>query len=267
MNASTIELSAFDLCVASFLVLLTGGVSVLLRLGLEKRLAIAALRTVVQLLLVGYILRFVFSWNQAWMVLSAALVMVLLAARAALQRVSHHYATAMNDTFISLCLSSLCTAFVVTFAIIGVRPWYQPQYFLPLLGMILGNSLTGVSLCLDSFLSHLAEKYPLIEMELAHGATRWEAGRDAVREAVRRGMIPIINAMTVVGIVSLPGMMTGQILAGNPPFQAVKYQIVVMFMIAAATALTCIGGVLLAYYRLFDKQHRLRRERLTNRSG
>jgi putative ABC transport system permease protein len=94
-------------------------------------------------------------------------------------------------------------------------------------------------------------------MELAHGATRWEAARDVLRDAVRRGMIPIINSMMVVGVVSLPGMMTGQILAGADPLRAVKWQIVVMFMIAAATSLGCIAVAMLTYKRLFNARHQL----------
>jgi putative ABC transport system permease protein len=106
-------------------------------------------------------------------------------------------------------------------------------------------------------LERFSEHQAIVEMELSHGATRWEAARDVVRESVRKGMIPTINAMMVVGVVSLPGMMTGQILAGNPPLQAVQYQIVVMFMLAAATSLGCIGVALLAYRRLFNARHQL----------
>jgi putative ABC transport system permease protein len=103
--------------------------------------------------------------------------------------------------------------------------------------MILGNSLTGIALSLDRFLEHLATRQAEIELRLAFGASRREALAEPLRNAVRTGLIPIINAMAAAGIVSLPGMMTGQILAGSPPMQAVAYQIVVMFMIAAAASL------------------------------
>jgi len=125
--------------------------------------------------------------------------------------------------------------------------------------MILGNGLTGISLCLDTLLERLDERRAGVEADLACGATRWEAAREPLREAVRKGMIPILNSMTVAGLVSLPGMMTGQILAGAEPLQAVRYQIVVMFMIAAATSL---GGILVAmmvYRRMFNERHQLRR--------
>jgi putative ABC transport system permease protein len=96
---------------------------------------------------------------------------------------------------------------------------------------------------------------PEVEALLALGATRWEAARRPVEEAVRTGLIPILNAMMVVGVVSLPGMMTGQILAGASPLEAVKYQIVVMFLIASGTAIGTVSVVLLSYRRLFNSSH------------
>jgi putative ABC transport system permease protein len=103
----------------------------------------------------------------------------------------------------------------------------------------------------------MALRRPEIETELSHGASAWEAAQEPLQAAVRRGMVPTINSMLVVGIVSLPGMMTGQILAGSDPLQAVKYQIVVMFMLAAAAALGCMLIVLLAFRRLFNARHQL----------
>ena len=258
MPGETIALSAFDLALAALLVAVAGGVSVALRLGLGRRLLVASARTVIQLLLVGYILGFVFGRPSPWLLLALMAVMVFAAGRAALGRVSRRYTGAQCDAFLTLALCGTATTFAVTRIIIGVDPWYDPRYVIPLLGMILGNSLTGISLCLDHLLSQLHERREIVEMELALGATRWEAARGVLRDAVRRGMIPIVNAMSVVGIVSLPGMMTGQILAGNPPLQAVQYQIVVMFTIAAACAAGCMMAALLAYRRLFNDRHQLR---------
>jgi UDP-glucose/iron transport system permease protein len=262
MEATTaigpIPLSAWDLAVATVLVLLAGAISLSLRLHLERRLAIASVRTVVQLLLVGYILRFVFELDHWLPILGVALVMTLFAGRAAVQRPSRTFRGATWRACLTLVLTGFVTVFLVTEVIIGADPWYKPQYLIPLLGMILGNALTGISLSIDSLLESLSVRRAEIEMHLAHGATSWEAARDAVAEAVRRGLIPIINAMMVVGIVSLPGMMTGQILSGTDPLEAVKYQIVVMFMIAAAAALGSIGTALLVYRRLFTARHQLR---------
>lgn len=255
--ARVIELSAVDLAVASGLVVVAGLASLLMRLRLERQLAIAAVRTVVQLVLVGYLLRWVFQLNSAAVVVAIACLMIVIATSAALRRSTRTFRGAWWRAFAALFVTALVTTLCATQVVIGVKPWYDPQYLVPLLGMLLGNSLTGISLCLDHLLETLAERRDEIEMELAHGASRWEAARERLAEAIRRGMIPIINTMMVVGLVSLPGMMTGQILSGEDPLSAVKYQILIMFMIAAAVAITSMIIVLLAYRRLFTEDHRL----------
>jgi energy-coupling factor transporter ATP-binding protein EcfA2 len=136
-----------------------------------------------------------------------------------------------------------------------VKPWYAPQYAIPLLGKILGNTLNGISLGLDRLGSELAARRAEVEALLALGATRWEAARQPIQQAVRTGLIPIINSIMVVGIVSLPGMVTGQILAGASPLEAVKYQIVIVFLFASGTALGTVSVVLLSYRRLFNSSH------------
>jgi UDP-glucose/iron transport system permease protein len=257
-----VVLSGWDLSIAAGLVLLAGFVSLVLRLGLERRLVIAAIRTVVQLTLLGLILRFVFDPSLHWLLAIVVAVMLLMASYEAVRRSESRFRGLTLLALICLTLSAVFTTVIVTGIIIGVRPWYEPHYMIPLLGMILGNGLTGVSLCIDTLLTTLREKRGHIETDLALGATRWEAARGPLRDAVRRGMIPIINNMSVVGIVSIPGMMTGQILAGADPAEAAKYQIVVMFMIAAATSLCCIMMALLIYRRLFNARHQLRAEHI-----
>lgn len=265
MNHELQDLSLAQLIVATILVLAAGGISLILRLGIERRLGLAALRAAAQLLLIGYVLRWVFGLSTPWAVGAVMLVMLVAASRAAVDRPARRYRGMAFQAFAALVVSGTATTFAVTGAIIRADPWFNPYYVIPLLGMVLGNSLTGVSLCLDQLLETLAVKRLLIEMELAHGATRWEAAQEPVRSAVRRGMIPIINSMMVVGIVSLPGMMTGQILAGADPLVAVKYQIVVMFMLSVATALGCMLSALLVYTRLFNHRHQLLAERIEKR--
>ena len=258
MTSGVIPLSPLDLAIAACLVLAAGGVSFALRLGLEKRLAIASARTVIQLLLIGYVLRRVFDLDSPLVVMAILAIMLIAASRAAVKRPERTFDGAAWRAFVTLLLCGLATTFTVTAVIIHIEPWYRPQYLIPLLGMVLGNSLTGISLSLDHILNDFAAKRAQVEMELALGATRWEAARDILRASVSKGMIPIINTMMVVGIVSLPGMMTGQILSGTDPLEAVKYQIVVMFMIAAATSLGCIAIALLVYRHLFNDRHQLR---------
>jgi putative ABC transport system permease protein len=128
--------------------------------------------------------------------------------------------------------------------------------------MILGNTMTGISLGLDTLTTAAVRERASIEARIVLGAARFEALRPAMQEAMRRGLMPMINAMAAAGVVSLPGMMTGQILAGVPPGEAVRYQLLIMFLIAGATGLGLLMAVLGGAWRLTDHRHRLRPDRL-----
>lgn len=261
-SEGAIPIDAWHLALSAVFVLAAGALSVALSLGIEKRLAIASLRTVVQLLLIGYVLQWVFALREPFLVLALLTLMIALASRAAVDRSTRRYRGVHAIAFATLALTGLATTLGTTQLVIRVDPWWRPQYVVPLLGMVLGNGLTGISLCLDDLLASFAEQRDKVEAELALGATRWEAARDPVRQSIRRGLIPMINAMSVVGIVSLPGMMTGQILEGADPLRAVRYQIVIMFMLAGATAFGCMLLALATYRRLFNARHQLRAERI-----
>lgn len=254
---TVIDLGTLDVAVAASLVLVSGAISLALRLKMEKKLALASLRTVVQLFLIGFVLQKVFDISTLAVLLPVILIMLLTAAHTAAGRPSRTFSGLAPLAFGTMTATSLAVTVTATGLIIGVDPWYRPAYLIPLLGMVLGNTMNGISLATDHFLETLSERRSEVEMELAMGATRWEAARNPVAEAVRRGMIPIINSMMVVGVVSLPGMMTGQILAGTDPAVAVKYQIMIMFMIAAGASLGSMGMVLLSYRRLFNCRHQL----------
>jgi putative ABC transport system permease protein len=264
MNA--IAISDLQLVLAASRVLISLALSWVLRLGLGRDIAISSLRMVVQLLLVGLILAWVFSLQNPWLVLGIGLVMTFLAAHAASRRPKRTYPRLLLDSFVSILISALLLTSLVLKGILDVQPWYLPQYLVPILGMVLGNALTGVSLAVDRFTANLDAGRAEIEGLLSVGATSREAAHAAVRDALRAGMIPTLNSMAVMGVVSLPGMMTGQILAGADPATAVRYQIVIMFVIAASTALGCLMSLELAYRRLFDSHQRLRIDRLLVRS-
>ncbi|HKL22502.1 MAG TPA: ABC transporter permease, partial [Tichowtungia sp.] len=127
--------------------------------------------------------------------------------------------------------------------VVGPEPWYAPRYAIPLLGMLLGNTMNGLSLSLNHLTLNVRQNRAVIETRLALGQTKTEAVDDIRRESVRTGLIPIVNSMAAAGLVSLPGMMTGQILAGNPPVDAVKYQILIMFLIAGGTGFGTLAAV------------------------
>lgn len=257
-----VELTPWDLALAAILLVIPAAISIALKLGLEKRLGLASVRTVVQLAFIGFVLEWVFDLNRWFYVVPVLLVMLLVAARAAIQRSERRFPGAYLAAFGSLVLATSVTAFSVTEVVIGVDPWYAPRYVIPLIGMLLGNGLNGISLSLDRLLNDLVQKRRSVEARLALGASSWQAVQPWMRDAVRSGMVPIINSMMIVGLVSLPGMMTGQILAGAAPINAVAYQILIMFMIAAATALGVIVLCLFCYKVLAHPEHRIRWERV-----
>jgi putative ABC transport system permease protein len=255
MKPPYLELSFWQVGLAALLILVNGGISALLGLGLGRRLLLAALCCVVQLLLIGLVLDWVFQLNRWYLVLAVMLLMTMVAGVAAIWRTHVRYPGIWVSSIVSVWASSWLMAAIALFAIVPVKPWYSPQFAIPFLGMIMGNMLNGVSLGLDRFGGELTTRRDHVESLLALGATRWEAARQPVQQAIRTGMIPIINAMMVVGVVSLPGMMTGQLLAGVSPIQAVRYQIVILFLIASGTALGTVSVILLSYRRLFNEQH------------
>jgi putative ABC transport system permease protein len=158
--------------------------------------------------------------------------------------------------------SGLATVFALLI-VLRPAPWYDPRYAIPLLGMILGNCMTGVGLGLDTLTTSLANRRAGVEAQLMLGASRRAATAPVTRDALRSALMPVINSMAATGVVSLPGMMTGQILGGVPPVEAVKYQILVMFLIAGGTGLGAVTAVLAGVYRLTDARHRLRLDRLS----
>ena len=260
-----IKLSLWDVALAASLVLGNALISLALKLGLERSLLFAAARAVVQLLAIGFVLGWVMRTDSASAVLGIMALMTLIAGFAAVRRTQRRFRGIWISSIVSVWASAWLVSGFALEAVIKVDPWYRAQYSIPLLGMVLGNTLSGISLGLERMMEELVIKRDQVETLLALGATRWEAARLPIREAIRTGMIPMMNMMTIVGLVSLPGMMTGQLLAGVDPLQAVRYQIVILFVIASATALGTVSIVLLTYRRVFNADHQFLSARLTRR--
>jgi len=263
---NTIPLSLGDLALASLLIVVNGGLSLALQLGLARQLAIATLRMIVQLALVGMVLTTLFAHvSPLWTGLVATL-MVLFAGREIMARQERRLAGLWSyglGTGCMLIAATLVTLFALTTQL-HPEPWYHPRYALPLLGMILGNTMTGISLGLHTLTTGLVRERAAVEARLALGGTRHEAVLPVTRTALRSALMPIINSMAATGLVALPGMMTGQILAGAAPEQAVRYQLLIMFLIAGGTGLGATAAVLAGVLRLTDARHRLRLDRLAH---
>lgn len=260
-----IELSALDLALASLLILGLALLSWRQGLALERSLLIAALRNVLQLLLIGYVLTLLFEAMSLPLISLMALVMLLAAGYEVRSRQRRRlrglpgYAVGLS----AMLVSSFSLTLLALFVLLNTDPWWQPQYLIPLLGMLLGNTMTGIALALDRLHDNLHNQREVIEQRLMLGETAAEARQDIVRDALRSGMIPMINAMAAAGLVSLPGMMTGQILAGSPPMDAVKYQILLFFLITAGTGIGVLLSIRLSVARLFDARERLRLDELS----
>jgi putative ABC transport system permease protein len=266
---SLISLSPWDLTLAAALVLLLALMSWRLHLGVERRVLIAALRSAVQLSLIGLVLEVLFAQTSLALIGLMALVMLSVAGWEVMARQKRRYGGAWGYGIgtLSMFLSSFSVLLLALTVIVGVEPWYQPQYLIPLLGMLLGNTMSGVAIALDNLTRQAWEARGRIEARLLLGET-WEgAVGDIRRDSLRAGLIPIVNAMATAGLVSLPGMMTGQILAGSPPMEAAKYQLMIMFLISAGTGLGSMAAVWIGSRRLFDERQRLRLDRLKARPG
>jgi putative ABC transport system permease protein len=259
-----VTLSTLDLGIAALLVLALALLSVRLQAGISRQLLIAAARTAIQLTLIGLVLKTLFAHvHIAWVTLMA-LFMLLVAGREVMVRQKRRFRGWWGYALgtVSMFLSSFTVAVFTLVVILGDTPWYTPQYAIPLLGMLLGNTMSGIAIAMDRLTTTAWEQREVIEARLMLGQS-WDEAISAIRQqAVSSGLIPIINAMAAAGVISLPGMMTGQILAGAPPVEAVKYQILIMFLITVGTGLGTLSAVTFGSRRLFDARQRLCLDRL-----
>ena len=261
---NVIPLSAFDLCLAASLLVVLALTSFLLKLGLARRMLINGTRMTVQLLLLGMVLKVIFATLSVWNVIGMATIMLLVAGREVRARQKRKisgllgYGIGTGAMFVS----SFSVTILALVVIVQVEPWYTPQYAVPLLGMLLGNTMNGVSISSDLLISGLCDKREIVEQRLLLGQSWQEASADIRRDSMRTGMIPIINSMAAAGVVSLPGMMTGQILGGSSPVDAVKYQILIIFLIAVGTGFGVIFAIWMIGRLLFDNRQRLNLERI-----
>ncbi|KEF30981.1 YbbM seven transmembrane helix protein [Marinobacter nitratireducens] len=262
-----IDLAWWKLALAALLILALGGVSMVARLGIVRTLFIASARTIIQLALIGLVLEALFASSEFYWIALLAVIMLLVAGREVVarqqRRLKGFWSFGIGTG--AMFVSSFTVTVLILAVVIGPDPWYSPQYAIPLLGMMLGNTMTGVALSLDRLTESVWSQRAVIENRLMLGET-WRSALESIRrQAMRSGMMPSINAMAAAGIVSLPGMMTGQILAGSPPSVAVKYQILVMLTITVGTGFGTLIAVAWGSRCMFDDRERLRLDRLVRK--
>ena len=198
----------------------------------QKKTIHGLIRMLVQLLLVGFFLGYIFESSSAWLVLVLLIIMVLFSSWIALNNIDVPKGQLFHKAVLAIALSGVATLLIITQGVLQLSPWYHAQTLIPLAGMVFASSMNSVSLCGERFYSELANR------------VSYEQARNT---AFQTSMIPNVNALLAVGIVSLPGMMTGQILSGVSPFIAARYQIMVMCMIFAS------AGISSAYFLYLNK--------------
>lgn len=252
-----IDLSLGDLLWAAGLMAITIGLSAWQQLDLAGSLAMATARTTLQLLVVGYVLAIVFSLESPWAVLGVTLVMLTIAAIVARNRISKRLPGLLPLVWGSILVSTVLTLGYTTLLVIRPPSWYEPQYWVPLAGIVLGNAMNSSAIAGERLLSTVKNSRLEIETHLSLGATPEQAIAAYRRDAIKAGLIPIINAMMVVGMVTLPGIITGQLLSGINPFTASLYQMLIMFMLAFANLLTALLVTWGIYHQCFNRAAQL----------
>jgi putative ABC transport system permease protein len=262
-----VALSALDLVLASLSLVLGSALSIILSLNLLRSVAVATVRMIAQLVLVGLMLRYVFALSSPALTLSIASVMILAATYEVSSRQQFHL-TGWRRYGLGGLPVTVATIFVsglaLTTALRDVS-WLDPQHMIPLLGIVLGTAMNSTSLALNAMLTSIVREKRAIEARLALGADRNLALREVARSAAHNGLMPVINQMAGAGIITLPGIMTGQILAGMDPLAAAKYQILLMLLLAGAGTIGVIMSTQLCRIAVTDKRHRLRLDRLSER--
>ena len=229
------------------------GISRYEKIKVEKDIAIGTLRAFIQLVAVGYALEFIFDLNKLWLILLTILVMVIVGAHTAGRRTK----TILPGMKISLLSIGGGTFFTLgSMLVLGIIT-IDPKYVIPLGGMIIGNSMNASALALERIDSEVKNRKAEIEQALALGATAVQAMSRSYKIAVKASMIPILNMMKVVGLVQLPGAMTGMILAGASPISAIMIQIIVVYMLISAVTITAVITTRLAQRGYFTKAHQL----------
>lgn len=224
----------------------------------EREILIASIRMTLQLMIAGVILVYLMKNPSPWLTLLVLLGMELFSIFNILKRIKDPMSNALKKVVaLSMMAGSLVCLFYFLWIVIQIDPWYDPQYFIPIAGMLIGNSMTGVHLGVQRLIGGMREKRNNVEGALMLGATVKTAAKEVVDEAFDAAILPTINSMLGIGIVFLPGMMTGQILSGISPLTAIQYQIAIMLGIAGSVSLTVILVVQLGYRTFFNDQDQL----------
>lgn len=250
--SETIDLSIWQMLATGVYVIATLIMIRVLGIPREREILTAVFRMTVQLIIAGYVLVYVFDHPHFWMILIILAIMLIFAVSNAIGRIAESVPAELRRVMaVALIIGTVSALAYFLFVVIQGDSWRNPRYFIPISGMLIGNAMTGVSLGASRMIEGMHDQRPEIETALMLGATPKVASRTVVRRAFDAALLPTVNSMVGIGIVSLPGMMTGQILAGQSPLVAIQYQIGIMIGIMGATAFSVLILVEWGYRAFF----------------
>jgi putative ABC transport system permease protein len=251
---STISISLGEVAASLALIVVAIAVSFWRRAELEKDIAVAVVRSFVQLTAVGYVIQAIFDSDSLWLVVALLAGMVAFGAWTARGRASG-VPRATGPIVLALGVAAAVTlGLVLLFGVFEATP----RYLVPVGGMVIGNSMTAVAVTLNRLADEVHDRRREIEAVLALGATSAQAARATVARSLRSGMIPLIDSTKTTGIVFFPGTMVGMLVAGAEPVDAVRLQVVLLWVLLGAVALAGLIAVTLAYRNFFTPAHQLR---------
>jgi len=251
-----------DVIVGLGLVAIALGLTFFQGFGLEKDIVVGTVRSVLQLFFIGYALKYLFNIKSIWVTAGILLLMALIASFTARGRIKRPYPSAVPILWFSLGVGTFVAVGYITLILIGNPEALSPRYLIPLGGMTIGNALNGLSIGGERFRSELYAHRDRVEALLAMGAPSMKATADCMRAAFMASMIPTINMMMVIGLIQIPGVMTGQVLAGVDPITATGYQLLVLFMMLGGKVVTMSIALRLGGKKYFTPSHQLRTELL-----
>ncbi|KZN52110.1 ABC transporter permease [Pseudoalteromonas luteoviolacea] len=235
---SVIDIQWWQLALFSLTLIIPYYINRYYQLGLLKETIISLSRMTLQLILIGLYLELLFDLNSVWVNLAWMMAMVLVGSSAIINKVPFPKSMILFPVAISLVAGLLPLMAILALGIIQPEPFYHARYVIPLAGMLLGNSISSNIICLQSYFSALQERWPEYQAALALGASPSDATTPFVQDALTKAMSPILATMATTGLVTIPGMMTGQILGGASPMVAIKYQLMIMLAIFVMMSIT-----------------------------
>lgn len=252
MNSQA-TINIWSLIISSSLVMISLLISYSQRLKLERETIVGVLRAIIQLTVIGYLLTYIFKLESPLFTTLLLISMTFNAAYNAAKR-GHGIENSLLIFFLSIATGTTITLSTLIFS--GAIK-YEPHQIIPVSGMIISNSMVALGLCYRQMTLDFKNKREEVETKLALGADILSSSATIIREAIKTGMLPTIDSTKTLGIVSLPGMMTGLILAGAPPMEAIKYQIMVTFMLLSTTSISSFMACYLSYKNFFNERKQL----------